>query len=72
MEIAFKEALNLKSTNLRLDTNRYQKILDEIINEIKDNKQYIQKVNDVDKKFYNIDININKLINIIQKLKQIK
>lgn len=70
MEITFKESLNLQSTNLSLDTDGYKKILDEIISEIKDNKQYIQKVNDSDKQFYNINIEIDKLINIIQKLKR--
>ena len=72
MEIKFKESLNLQSTNLNLDDSRYKKILNEIISEIKDNKQYIQKANEVDKKYYNTSIEVDKLINIIEKLKEKK
>lgn len=70
METKFKESLKLKSTNLNLDTNRYRKILDEIISEIKDNSDYIQKVNGIDKQFYKTNIEIDKLLNIIEKLKR--
>jgi hypothetical protein len=72
MEIKFKDALDLKSTNLKIDSNRYKKILDEIIVEIKDNKENIQKANDIDKKFYKTNIEIDKLINVVEKLKQKK
>ena len=69
MEIKLENVLKLKSTDLNLDINRYNKILDEIIIEIKENNKQLTQANKIDNSFYNVNIDINKLISIIEKLK---
>ena len=69
MQMNLSEVLKLKSTNVDINSNRFNRLLDEIIIEIKDSKEQIKKLNEIDKNLYNTNIDINKLINIIQKLK---
>ncbi len=70
MKIKFKDILQFESTNLTIDINRYKKILDEIIIEIKDSKEELKKVNNIDNNFYDTNIDIDKLECIIENLKE--
>ena len=49
MEETLKDVLKKKSTNISINKNRYKKILNDIMLEIKNNKEEFKRVNDIDK-----------------------
>ena len=66
MEETLNNVLKKKSTNISINKDRYKKILNDIILEIKDNKEEFKRVNDIDGNVYDTNIDIEKLINIIK------
>lgn len=66
MEETLNDVLKKKSTNISINKDRYKKILNDIILEIKDNKKEFKRVNDIDKNIYDTNIDIEKLVNIIK------
>lgn len=66
MEETLNNVLKKKSTNISINKDRYKKILNDIILEIKDNKEEFKRVNDIDGNVYDTNIDIEKLTNIIK------
>lgn len=66
MEYSLKEALSINDTQIDIDNSRYKKILDEIQTELNSNKNELMKLNNIDKEFYDFDIKVEKLNEIIE------
>ena len=62
----------LKSLNIKIDNNKYLKFLSNLKSEIKDNKNSIKKVNEIDFKYTEKIVNIDKLLKIIEEFEQMK
>ena len=60
MEETLKDVLKKKSTNININNDRYRKILNDIMLEIKDNKEEFKRVNDIDKNIYDTNIDIER------------
>ena len=66
MEETLNDVLKKESTNISINKDRYKKILNDIMLEIKDNKEEFKRINDIDKNIYDTNIDIEKLVNIIK------
>lgn len=62
----------LENINIKIDNNKYLKILSNLKSEIKNNKNSIKKLNEIDLKYTKKIVNINKLIEIIEHFEQIE
>lgn len=61
-----EEFLNKKIIDFKFNVQEYNKLLNSIINSIKENKSSIEQINKIDLKHYNKEVNIEKLIKIIE------